>query len=236
MKRCSECGSSFPDTDQFCELDGTLLIADSSSSNPVVSDRIEQETQELREIDFRYARGQLRQNWNTPAIVAVAAIAGVAIALVLFLILHEMRSEAPNQSSNEPSSNVDITRGQLPVPPSRPAPVESVSPSIEQSPSPNPTVSPAVQAKSAPVELSSSPVSTGDEKTRRGTVTIRLTNGTSVEADEVWETGEGIWYRQRGVVTLVQRAQVKAIEKASPAPSPSAPIPTSSAMPNSKPA
>jgi len=78
--------------------------------------------------------------------------------------------------------------------------------------------SPAVQAESARVALSSSPVSTGgDEKTRRGQVTIRLTNGTTIEADEVWETGEGIWYRRRGVVTLLERDQVKAIEKPSPA-------------------
>ncbi len=45
-----------------------------------------------------------------------------------------------------------------------------------------------------------------------------LTNGTSVEADEAWETSEGIWYRRRGVVTLLKRDQVKAIEKPSPAP------------------
>jgi hypothetical protein len=72
----------------------------------------------------------------------------------------------------------------------------------------------------------------GDEKTRRGQVTIRLTNGTSVEADEAWETGEGIWYRRRGVVTLLERDQVKAIERAiEKAPSPAssaAATPTSS--------
>jgi len=34
-----------------------------------------------------------------------------------------------------------------------------------------------------------------------------------VEADEAWETGEGIWYRRRGVVTLLERDKVKAIGK-----------------------
>jgi hypothetical protein len=47
-----------------------------------------------------------------------------------------------------------------------------------------------------------------------------LTNDTTVEADEVWETGEGIWYRRRGVVTLLERDQVKAIERAIEKPSP----------------
>jgi len=81
--------------------------------------------------------------------------------------------------------------------------------------------SPAAQAEPTRVALSSNPVSTGDEKTVRGPVIIRLTDGTTVQADEVWETREGIWYRRRGIVTLLDRNQVKAIEKApSAAPSP----------------
>jgi hypothetical protein len=116
---------------------------------------------------------------------------------------------------------------QIPLLPLRPSPSVSASPSPEPSPSPSVMPSPAVQAESERVALSSSPVSTGgDEKTRRGPITIQLTNGTTVEADEVWETGEGIWYRRRGVVTLLERDQVKAIQKPSPAASSPAVTPT----------
>lgn len=230
MKRCPECDSSFPDTDRFCELDGTPLVADYSDSNAVVGDRTDQDIREVLGMDSRSALSRHKQNWQ---ILAIVGVAGVAIGTVLFLGYQVITSEAPGESSNQPSSNLALTQQQIPPPPLRPSPLASASPSAEPSPSPSVMPSPAVQAESAGVAVSSSPVSTGgDEKTRRGPVTIRLTNGTSVEADEVWETGEGIWYRRRGVVTLLERNQVKAVEraseKASPAPASAAPTPSSS--------
>jgi cytoskeletal protein RodZ len=227
MKRCPECHSSFPDTDQFCELDGTTLVAEYSDSNLVAGDWTEQELRAVLVADARNHRR--RENWQTLALVTVAA---VAIGLVLFLVYQGMTREAQD-SFNEPSTNMAIAQQQLPLPPLRSVPIASASPSSEPSPSPSSMSSPAVQAESARAALSSSPVSTGgDEKTRRGQVTIRLTNGTTVEADEAWETGEGIWYRRRGVVTLLERGQVKAIEraieKASPPASSTTATPTSS--------
>lgn len=205
MKRCPECDSLSPDTDQFCELDGTTLVAEYSDNNFVAGDRIEQE---LRAVLAKQRRGPY---WPPLALVAVAAVAS---GLVLFLVYRGIMRDAPN-SSNEPSMNMAVAPQQIPLPPLRSVPIASASPSAEPSPSPSSMSSPAVQAESARAALSSSPVSTGgDEKTRRGQVTIRLTNGTTIEADEAWETGEGIWYRRRGVVTLLERAQVKAIERA----------------------
>jgi hypothetical protein len=76
--------------------------------------------------------------------------------------------------------------------------------------------------------LSSNPISTaGDGKTKSGPVTIRLTDGSSIEADEAWQTGEGVWYRRRGIVTLLNPNQVKAIEK----PAPATPLPSASQAP-----
>ena len=217
MKRCPECHSLFPDVDQFCELDGTTLVAAHPDSSPVVGDRLEQELRTVLELDARNARR--RQYWLIMPLVAVGAI---AIGLVLFLLYQSMTREDPNSSTNS-STKTDLA--QQPPLLSRPAPIASESPSTEPSPSPSVGPSPVFTAEPARVALSSSPISTGgDEKARRGRITIRLTNGNTVEADEVWETGEGVWYRRRGVVTLVERDQVKAIEsgteKASPSPSP----------------
>jgi cytoskeletal protein RodZ len=217
MKRCPECHSFFPDVEQFCELDGATLIAAHPDSSPVVGDHVEQELLTVLALDARDARR--RQYWLIMPLVAVGA---VAIGLVLFLVYQGITREDPNSSTNS-STKTDLA--QQPPLLSRPAPIASASPSTEPSPSPSVGPSPAVTAESARVALSSSPISTGgDEKARRGPITIRLTNGNTVEADEVWETSEGIWYRRRGVVTLVERDQVKAIEsdteKASPSPSP----------------
>jgi hypothetical protein len=38
-----------------------------------------------------------------------------------------------------------------------------------------------------------------------------LTSGGKIDADEVWRTKDGVWYRRNGIVTLLKRAQVKNI-------------------------
>jgi hypothetical protein len=38
-----------------------------------------------------------------------------------------------------------------------------------------------------------------------------LTSGAKIEADEVWRTRDGVWYRRNGMVTLLKRSQVKTI-------------------------
>jgi hypothetical protein len=265
MKRCPQCASSFPDTVNFCDFDGTRLDADYLVSNPdLATPREEQSPQTgtsaggARPVadyldsnpdlsvppkepipqtgtsagDYQLPRyplaAPLQQNSKILTIMAVAGVAvAIAIGVVLFIVYKRMTA-APEQSSSE-SSNVALTQQQTPLLSSRPSPSVSASPSPEPSPSPSAMPSPAAQAESTRVALSSRPVSTGgNEKTRRGAVTIRLTNGTSIEADEVWETGEGIWYRRSGVVTLLERNHVKAIEKPSPASSGS---PTPAASP-----
>jgi hypothetical protein len=44
-----------------------------------------------------------------------------------------------------------------------------------------------------------------------GKPVILLTSGGKIEADEAWRTKDGVWYRRNGMVTLLKRAQVKAI-------------------------
>jgi hypothetical protein len=232
MKRCPECYSSFPDTAQFCELDGTALVVDYSDSNPDLlvlgadrGPRTESPAGMMGARGYQASHDKpLQQDWK---ILTIMAVAGVALSMVLFVVYQRMTRQTPGQGSNEPQSNGAVLQQQIPLLPLPPSPSVSASPSPEPSPSPSVMPSPAVQAVSARVALSSSPVSTGgDERTRRGQVIIQLTNGTTVEADEVWETREGIWYRRRGVVTLLERDQVKAIEKPSPAASSPAVTPT----------
>lgn len=188
---------------------------------------------ETGEADRHYLPSDLRvapprHNSQLLSILILAAVVcAMAIGLFLFIVYQRMTNEAQEQSSNK--SNVALTQQQVPLLPSRPSPAVSESPSPEPSPSPSPIASPR-QAESVGGALSSSPVSTAGNETRRGPVTIRLANNTSIEADEAWETREGIWYRRRGVVTLLERDQVKAIERPLPAPSPS-PIPSTSPTP-----
>jgi hypothetical protein len=251
MKRCPECTSGFPDSFEFCERDGATLVPDFWDSHSGLSEptalRGEQQypadepvvlVPSASSVEPPAVIGtiaypvsietRLRQNWMMLALMIVAA---VGIGLVLF-VYQPFTREAPNQNANELIASGALTQPPIPVLPVRPSPSPIVSPSPEPSPSPSPMPSPATPVESMPVGLSSGMVSTGgDEKTGRGPITIRMTNGMNVEADEVWQTEDGIWYRRRGVATLLERKDVKAIERteeknstpaASPAPTPAA--------------
>ncbi|HKB68084.1 MAG TPA: hypothetical protein VKC61_19650 [Pyrinomonadaceae bacterium] len=253
MKRCPECTSGFPDSFEFCERDGATLLADFWDNNaelpepPAVTRESQQPAAEPERevytpttsyVDPPAVVGtiaypvpietRLRQNWM---MLALMIVAGVAIGLVVF-VYQPFTREPPSSNANELIANGSLSQQPIPVLPSRPSPAPSESPSPEPSPSPSVSPSPDAQLES-PTGLSSGMVSTGgDEKTGHGPITIRLTNGTSIEADDVWQTDDGIWYRRRGVATLLERKEVKAIERAneknsSPAASP-APTPASS--------
>ena len=234
MKRCPECTSGFPDTFEFCERDGAALVADfwdskRESSEPRAATGEYQEPTGAPPLQAvaaptvdapglivmrEYAVSgdtRLRQNWQLLAFILVAA---VVVGVVLF-VLYEPTTEIPNQNANEQIASGALTQ-QIPVVPVRSSPLAEQSPSPEPSPSPCVTRSPSLadQTETASLPLSSGMVSTGgDAKTGRGPIMIRLTNGNNVEADEVWQTDDGIWYRRRGVATLLDRKDVKAIER-----------------------
>jgi hypothetical protein len=106
-------------------------------------------------------------------------------------------------------------------------PVQIATPNQNQ-PQPSPSPLPSVEASPVAVtdrrndapppastraNVSRNPVSTS---TQNGSgALIRLSNGSRIEADEVWRTREGVWYRRAGMVTLLKAGQVKAIEQSS---------------------
>ena len=205
MKRCTECDSVFPDTERFCELDGTLLIDAEPDTGFRVSD----------------SRRQMPRPGAGWKILAVLASAGISLAVALIIIYYTMSRESSNENSSQSSSNSVVVQQQSLPRPLQPSPVASVSPSVEPSPSPSVSPTPTPQTSPEQTELSSNPISTGVEaKSKRGPVIIRLNDGLTIEADEAWQTAEGIWYRRRGIVTLLDPKQVKAIEKPSATPQP----------------
>jgi hypothetical protein len=212
MKRCPQCNFVYSEADQFCDLDGTLLV---EADLPIAEgEPLVQKVDPVKE-------GQIQsgQNWK---ILVIGLVASVVIGSLIVFVYYGMTRQPQMQSDGKSSSKPGLANQQMPVSTSRPSPTPTASP--EASPSPSPTHSPAPRQDSSRVELSSSPISTGStDKTRRVPITIRLVDGRSIEADEVWEGREGIWYRRGGIVTLLDRKQVKSIELAgqSATPSPS---------------
>ena len=200
MKRCPECNSFFPDTEQFCELDGTLLVA---APNPSPVDRT----------------GAAPQSKSSGTLLPMAVLVGILLGVLLSLIYFAMSRQTTPENSNTTSSS-SSARQQEVVRPLQAAPPATASPSVEPSVEPSPSPGSASSPQSSPAQTalsSSDPISTAPGG-KGGPVVIKLDSGATIEADEAWQTGEGIWYRKHGIVTLLDPRTVKAVEKVAPQP------------------
>jgi hypothetical protein len=183
MKRCPECNSPFPDTEKFCELDGTPLF-----ENPD---------------DPKSPR-----QFSLPVAASAGAVIGVLLVLIYLVLTHE-KGQKPIVSSTSTSA---VGQQQLPPRPMILAPESVPSPTIEPSPSPSPSVSPSPSIQPTPeqVKLSTDPISTTRGQ-NSGPLTIKLNTGVTIEADEAWQTSEGVWYRKGGMVSLLDPKDIKSV-------------------------
>ena len=211
MKVCIKCNSQFPDSERFCEIDG----------NPLVS------SEDLAAIGDRRGIAPRPSSTNTGALIAVAA-GGVFLGALLFFGYLGITRFRDNTTQTTSNSNSTVAQQQVPSQPITAMPEASVAPSEEPSPSPSVDASPSPQATATPFQLSSNPISTATARGQSGPVIIRLHTGVTIEADEAWQTGEGIWYRKSSVLTLVDPKDVKTIEKVPPPAPPPAASPTPS--------
>ena len=186
MKRCPQCLFLFPDSDSKCDFDQTPLehIEDSAieTATPPPKRRL----------------------------LPIAAAIGLMLGIVVFAIYYGLSRQQQKASA---ATETPVTVAPVDAP--------AASPSAEVSPSPSPSPSIAPSPKASPEKFStahtrstSDPVSTsgpGMGNRQGGKPVIMLTSGGKIEADEVWRTKDGVWYRRSGMVTLLKRAQVKTI-------------------------
>ncbi len=188
MKRCPQCLFLFPDSDENCDFDQTPLeVVDDSA--------IESATRPKKS--------------RAPFVVATVALILGVFAVALYYGL--------NQRSQKASAATESSTNTQPV--ATPSPV-ATTPSPSPLPSPSPSPSPAASPKASPsistahTRATSDPVSTsgpGIGIRQGGKPVIMLTSGGKIDADEVWRTKDGVWYRRNGIVTLLKRGQVKNI-------------------------
>jgi len=192
MKQCPTCSATFADADRFCEIDGTPLFAVRPLSNTT------------------------RKTVPIIAVIGVALVAFIAI----FYLSFPGETDKPEPAANSAVARQQFVPRVLPTP--RAAVEPSPSPSTAPSPSPSIAASPSPQPSVSMIELSSSPITTtAGGPSVRGQMIIRLVNGAKIEADEVWQTGEGIWYRKGSVMSLLDPKNVKSIDRLTP-PAPAA--------------
>jgi hypothetical protein len=194
MKRCPQCLFLYPDSDETCDFDKTPLVTVNeaeieAATNPVKTSR--------------------RRGKALP-IAAAALLLGVFVFAIYYAVSQVRKTSVAIQESN-------ILAPVVPSP--TVVPLRSPAPVVSPSPTPAPAASPSPKPPSTTVSTSHSrattdPVSTSGPGmgTRQGAKpVIMLTSGGKIEADEVWRTKDGVWYRRNGIVTLLKRSQVKAI-------------------------
>jgi cytoskeletal protein RodZ len=192
MKRCPQCLFLYPDSDEVCDFDQTSLeVVDDSALEAATTQKTSP-----------------KKSRTLPIVAAaVALVLGVLVVALYFGV---------SSRSQEASAAPENPTGVQVVTPSPVAPSASPSPASSPSPSPSPTPSPKASPSisTAHTRATGDPVSTSGPGigTRQGAKpVIMLASGGKIEADEVWRTKDGVWYRRNGVVTLLKRGQVKNI-------------------------
>ncbi len=224
MKRCPQCSFLYLDSDQLCDLDQTPLVADPSADVGA----IEQLDHEAGKLSPKRSVRQRKLNLKT---ISAAIVGGLIIGLTMLLSYQRTRLEASQapptsqaktskaqatqasrvsmvaqQTSNEISTNATLEQQASDTSASPDNRSHSAAPS--SSTTSRTTLKP--QPDSARLRVSSNPVSTGNvAKPDRGPVTIRLADGSTLQADEVWRTKAGIWYRRKGIITLLKPNRVR---------------------------
>ncbi len=193
MKRCPQCLFLYPDSDDKCDFDQTALeVVDDSALEAATPP----------------AKIYPKKNRALYVVAVIGLIVGVLVVALYFGL-----SPRSQEASAAPENSTDV---QPVTAPSPVAPSPSPSPVASPSPSPTPSVSPKASPSisTAHTRATGDPVSTsgpGIGTRQGGKPVIMLTSGGKIDADEVWRTKDGVWYRRNGIVTLLKRGQVKNI-------------------------
>jgi len=189
MKRCPQCLFLYPDSDEKCDFDQTPLeVVDDSA--------------------LESATRPKKRRLALPVVAAIALVLGGFLVALYYSF--SQRSQEASAAPERPAYVQPTPAPSVVVPSPTPSPVPSPSPSPSAAPSPKATPS----ISTAHTRATSDPVSTSGPGmgTRQGAKpVIMLTSGGKIEADEVWRTKDGVWYRRNGIVTLLKRGQVKNI-------------------------
>ena len=200
MKRCPQCFFIYPDTDSICDFDQTPLVSATEAEIAAVTNTAELPTSKAA------TPNQARKNWR-------GLLLSGAIGLLLGMVIVGFYFAVHRQMTPQPSLQPDALSTSQPLVAPSPSPSATV---IAETATPEPTVevttkSTSLKTATAHSSTSTSPVSTSSPNVGAGKSVILLTSGGRVEADEVWRTKDGIWYRRDGMVTLLKKARVKAI-------------------------
>lgn len=207
MKRCPQCLFIYPESDARCDFDDTPLVVVDDAEIESATAPVSAEAKKKRASKKRSTASKKSSRKKGTAITAAV---GLVIGLAGFFVYYGLSSRAKDVAEIQPVV-VAKTATPDPTPPhiqivSSP-PIENVEPSL--TPAPKPTTERTATSHS---RTTAAPVSTSGPGMGKGSKpVILLTTGGKIDADEVWRTRDGVWYRRAGIVTLLKHNRVKAI-------------------------
>ena len=214
MKRCPQCLFIYPDSDTRCDFDNTSLVvvndaelesATNPAEPPVAAKKKRASASSSKKRSAGSKKGGRKKG------TAITAAVGLALGLGGFFVYLGLSQRAETVAEIPPAANAGVAT----VAP--PPQVVIASPALVEAPSPSPTPTSKTtsdQTATSHSRTTVAPVSTsgpGMGKKLGGKPVILLTTGGRIDADEVWRTRDGVWYRRAGIVTLLKHNRVKAI-------------------------
>jgi hypothetical protein len=210
MKRCPQCLFIYPETDTRCDFDNTALVAvDDAEIESAMSPAPDAVPAKKKRASKKRASAGSKKSSRKKAGAITAAVA-LAFGLTGFA------GYVFTQRGNDVADIPPVVHAPAVV---APLVVHASAPHVENAaPAPSPTAASKTAADDRTAtshsRTTAAPVSTSGPGmgTKLGSKPlILLTTGGKIDADEVWRTRDGVWYRRAGIVTLLKHNRVKAI-------------------------
>ncbi len=221
MKQCPQCKEHFSDEQKFCDSDGTPLLDDTAMLRAALS--VHTDTEVLPQSPA-YSPAA-RSLWP---MITIGVLMGVILCLGAYVVMLTMSSNDAANNQRTETAKLSTSSRPTQTSPIRPEALpaatveEPAEETAEESPSPTPEEVAEVIKQEDSASLNHGPISTNrQDGEKRGRMIIKLKSGVQVEADAAWDDQLGIWYRQGGLVSYVERDRIESIgEPARPKPSP----------------
>lgn len=212
MKQCPQCKEHFSDEQNFCDSDGTPLLDDTAMLRAALSAHVADP--EVLPQPPVPAVAAARSLWP---MITIGVLIGVILCLGAYVVMLTISSQQAANKERTETAKMSTSSRPAPAAPLRAealpaATVEEPEETAEESPSPTPAEVVEIAKHEASASLNHGPISTNrQDGEKRGRMIIKLKSGVQVEADAAWEDQLGIWYRQGGLVSHVERDRIESI-------------------------
>lgn len=204
MKRCPECLFIYPESDTRCDFDNTpLVVVDDAEIESATSGAPAAANKKRSAGSKKRPAASKKRSRKKGAAITACLVFGAAG----FGVYYGLSSRVDEVAEIPPVANVSLAYVVAPV-----APVLSRT-GEKAAPSPGPGAKIATErTATSHSRTTAAPVSTsGPGMGKGGKPVILLSGGGRIDADEVWRTRDGVWYRRAGIVTLLKHNRVKGI-------------------------